>query len=504
MSAALKITPAQARMELGRRARARLRVMRESSEFKAWVRRDIEQGLHAKQLDAMRLSAKQRFLSYCCSRRAGKTALVARMIVTALLTLQRGQWVLFIAPTLDIGRDLIWAELQLLHDDYQLGWKLREDRGYIETQSGGKFRIVGLDKLQQVQKLRGYDVVLFVTDETQTYEHLLQPLLDAVSPALSGRRGVWVSAGTPGPALRGFWYDICHGEHGFVSRHWTVLDNTKNPRPGAEVQAEERERRGWTEDHPTYRREWKGEWCEDSNFLVCEYSTERNALATLPADYGLHWKHVIGMDYGYVDPCAWVVLALDPFSRRTIVVHNEEHARLTADQAVEVTKRIILAYRTTHIVCDPAGGGAPFYATFNARYGKDLGCSIRAASKVDLLGSISLLNTELRTTVVAAPPPGAIDATPRNVGRMQIVTASATNLVHQLGVLRWKDDRHEAILEGALYPDHSFDALRYALVEMAPWAIKKKPEEEHPDVKARKERARRVKQQQSRKWWDRR
>ena len=491
MGAARQITPTEAAAEIGRRARAQLALVRDTPEFKAWVSDDIDAGLHPAQHEAAKSHA--RFKAYCCSRRAGKTSVVAREIVKALQKARRKQWVLFIAPTLEIGKDLIWAELEELHDHYQLGWTLREDRGYLETPAGAKFRIVGLDKLKQVAKLRGYDVVLFVTDETQTYEHLLAPLLDAVSPALTGRRGTWISAGTPGPALRGFWYDLCHGGEGFVTFHWTILDNTKNPRPGAEVLREERERRGWGEDHPTYRREWLGEWVEDANYLVCEYATERNAIAALPADYGPHWKHVIGIDYGYVDPCAWVVLALDPYSRRTVVVHNEERARLTNDQAADVTKALVVQYQTTHVVCDPAGGGKAFFETFNARFGKQLGCQIRHADKVDLLGSISLLNTELRSLVREGP----------GGGRMTVVAHAAPNLVHQLGLLRWKDDRREAVLEGVLYPDHSFDALRYALIEIAPWAVKKRPDEKTPEERAREERAERIRKQAARQWWDR-
>lgn len=492
MGAARAITREQAAAEIGRRTRAQLVLVRESPEYKRWVGEDIDAGMHPAQLDAARSPA--RYKAYCCSRRAGKTSLIAREIVKALVKAECKQWVLFIAPTLDIGKDLIWAELEELHDDYELGWTLREDRGFIETASGAKFRIVGLDKLKQVQKLRGYDVVLFVTDETQTYEHLLQPLLDAVSPSLTGRKGTWISAGTPGPAMRGFWYDLCHGGHGFTAKHWTILDNTKNPRPGEEVLREERERRGWREDHPTYRREWKGEWVEDTDFLVCEFSIGRNAVEALPSDYGPHWKHVIGIDYGYVDPCAWVVLALDPFSRRTVVVHAEEHARLTNDQAADITRGLVIKYSTTNVVCDPAGGGKPFFELFNARFGKQLGCAIRHADKVDLLGSISLLNTELRSTVV-------LDG--KTVGRMLVLAPEAQNLVHQLGVLRWKDDRRESILEGALYPDHSFDALRYALVELAPWAVKQRPADKTPEERAREERAKRVRKQEARQWWDR-
>ncbi len=150
----------------------------------------------------------------------------------------------------------------------------------------------------------------------------------------------------------------------------------------------------------------------------------------------------------------------------------------------EITMRLVTTYGTTQVVCDPGGGGKPFYETFNARFGDILGAAIRGANKVDKLGGIALLNTELRT------------------GRLTVVPEAVT-VVSQLRTIRWKDAKRHDILEGVLYPDHSFDALRYALTEAAPWASTPKPIAITPEEEAREERRKRQVKKQQKSWYQR-
>ncbi len=366
----------------------------------------------------------------------------------------------FAAPTLSEGRDLIWPELSKMLRRYCLPWDDKAHFGTIRTPDGALFRIQGLNKREHAEKPRGLDIVLFLTDESQSHDYLLSPLITAVWPALSGRQGSFVAAGTPGISPQGFWYDICHGGHGFASRHWTLLENTKNPRPGAEVLAEVLREKGWTENHPEFLREYRGQWVLDTNLLVCDFNPKVNQVAALPAGYGPHFRHVVGIDYGYVDDSAWVVLAVDPHSDARYVVHAEKHANMDGDAWVELTAGLVKKYRTTYVVCDPAGGGKPFYAKFNAKHGQSLGCAIRSADKVDKLGSISFLNTELRTE------------------RLKILSPEADCLTQEMMRLRWKDTTRSEILGGTDFPDHAFDAARYAIQESVAWKSKPRPQED--------------------------
>lgn len=480
----MRFENAQLKAEIDRRLAIALEEARKRPTYATELKAVLRHSLHRRQREVF--DSPARFKSLCCSRRAGKTALLARLIICLLLGAGFNQWVIFAAPTLDIGKDLIWAELTMLIDSLNLGWETLDHRGIVKLPNGARFKILGLDNVRQVAKVRGYDMVGFLADEVQNYEHLIEPLLVSLAPALSGRRGMFVASGTPGPALRGFWFRICHGEDGFKTFHWDIRQNPKNPRPGEDVLQEERERNGWSEQHPTYIREWLGIWVEDSNFMVCDFAHARNTLAEAPTDYGAHWRHVIGIDYGFVDATAWVVIAVNPFTGETLVVHAEKHETLIGDKAAEITATLVKRFGTTYVVCDPAGGGKPFFETFNAKYGSVLSCRIRSADKVDKFGSINLLNTELRTA------------------RLKFLLPDSDAAVREVQVLRWKDEYKEALQEGADYPDHCFDALRYALVEAAPWAVKGAPKKETPEDVQRAERAKRIRAQQQKQWWERR
>jgi hypothetical protein len=470
---------AKARKELQRRARAAIAKVRDENfeEFCRGVERDIKNDLHAKQLDVVQLiEAGTRFISLCCSRRAGKTYLLACLIVLKLLTAGFHQAVFFVAPTMDIGKDLIWDDVQRIHDLYGLGWKLSEREGEIHTPSGASFHIIGLNDKKQTGKTRGYDMVMCLCDETQEIEHLLRPFIVATMPALAARKGVFVASGTPGIARRGYWYGLCHGQtpqerQGFVHRHWDLRDNPKLPRNAEEIHAEELARNGWTREHPTFQREWLGLWVDDHNFLVVEYASKRDDLSALPDEYSLAWKHVIGIDYGYNDAVAWLVITMHPYTGYRYFVHAEKLTHATYDDAAERTKTLVQQYATTNVVCDPAGGGKPFYETFNRKYGTETGCTIRSAHKVagSIVESVRFLNTELRCT------------------RLKLVQPACTALSDEISVIRWKDEWHNEILESTEYPQDAFDAGRYALMETIAWKTKERPPLPEADPETQRE-----------------
>lgn len=431
--------------------------IRHTPEYRAEVRRRILESFHEKQRGVWEaLQQGLRYIAACCSRRSGKTFFLASLIILLMLDAKFGQEVVFVAPTLKRGKELIWRELARMVDKYHLGWKLTENQGTISTPQGAYFRIVGLDNKKQIGKVsRGGNTLAFLADEVQEYFHLLPELLVGAGPALAQSRGAFIASGTPGVAEQGFWHEIAvEGKHGFVARHWTLLENPFLGRDPEEIIAEEMARNGWDESHPTLLREYRGVWVTDSTQLVVEFLRSRDTTLTVPhvekdrvlPEYDVKtWRHWIGVDYGFTDPSAWVVLAAPPNEKIVYVVHCEQESGLTDDAIAETTRRLVEAYKPRGAVGDSASGGATFIATWNQKYGSRYNVRMRHAKKHDKAGSIKLLNTELRTQ------------------RLKLHLPAAEQLAQDCLRLQWKDADRTEIMEGPAFPDHLFDALRYAL-----------------------------------------
>jgi hypothetical protein len=428
--------------------------------YYAEVRAILVQSLHGKQRGVVAdIEAGERYISLCCSRRAGKTYLVATLIVIMMLQLRFGEEVVFVAPTKQRGKELIWAEVERILEDFELPWEASEAQGKVKTPVGGRFRIVGLDKKKEVGKVsRGGNTRAFFTDESQEYAHLLQSFVVAASPALAQSRGIIISAGTPGIAESGYWHAVCHGKDGFRSYNWTLRDNPHLGRSADEILADERKAKGWDETHPDYIREWLGKWTRDSNRLVFDYDASRNWLDSPPGYDVRTWRHIIGIDYGFVDPCAWVVLAANPQSTTAYVVHAEKLDGLDSDAIAANTKRLKDLYDPVVIVGDSASGGSTFMADFNRRYGLKAGAGIRPARKHDLPGSIKNMNTELRRERL-------------------VLCAGARALADELTVIQYEDEERTKVMTGPSFPDHCADAARYAVNEFTNFAHRAIPRE---------------------------
>lgn len=510
----------KARTELARRVG--------TPEHTEYVRAELLKRLHAAQLAVMHMVlAVVRYIACECSRRAGKTTFAAYLILYVLLGAKRGQEVVFCAPTLARGKELIWDELEALLEEFGLtaeaGWRRTAASGKIRTKNGARFRIVGLDNKKQVGKIaRGGNTILFVTDETQEFPHLLQALLVAAGPALAQSRGVFLALGTPTVNEADYWAAVCDGAEGFVRAHFTLRDNPYLGRDPDEILREERERHGWSEDHPTYVREYQGLRCKDQSLLVLEYST-KNSVKVIdgyrPDAYTIDlatpeqrarferentgflysgWRHFIGIDFG--EHTAWVVLAAPLHGREVHVVHFEQAKGLTWDDVAERTKTLVTIFNPQGVVGDSATGGAQFMLTWNMRYGRELNVNARPASKHDKKASIMVLNTELRTQrmrVLLSYATAMQVRTGRQPKPGEEDLSGTRQLVKEATALQWEDEEKTEIIGGPAFPQHGFDAWRYAFNDFWAFMHPKQADEETDDQRRIRERNERESQRQA-------
>lgn len=517
----MKISREAAETELRKRALNELRD-RDPDKYRAEIRRLIVKSFTIKQrivYEALR--AGLRYIALCCGRRSGKTNLLVKLIILTMLDSGHNEAVFYVAWSLKLGKGLIWADLEKMCRDYCLDtyWRLNENEGIIKTPEGSAFFIFGLNKEKQSDQARGFRGRLFCTDESQDVEHLLERMLTAVSPVLLDFGGAFIASGTPGYVPQGTWFDWCHGGKGFKCFTWTIRENEKFPRDVESALREEMALKGFDtffaehgEHHPEFKREWLGIWAEDASSLICEFLSGRNTIQELPPEYNLGWHHVIGMDYGWDDAITWVVVAANPYGPERIVVHAEAHENLDNDAAAEVTSRLVRDFATTYVVCDPAGGGKGFYAVFNSKYGKTLGCQIRPADKLGKVESVKAINTDLRVTHEWS------DGVKR--GRLVVCLPEAEPLAKEIRVLRWKNKERAEVQTTRTIRDDCFDGFRYAMVEIAPWQVQQPKSDESraaaqkeaawreqvktdPDAREREERNRRARSSSKNgsSWW---
>lgn len=427
----------------------------------------------------------QRFMSLCCSRRAGKTQLLARMIAIALVHAGPSEWVVFGARTLQIARDIIWSELFRINQRHELGWKLNEQHGTITTPAGGCFRLVGVVDKKSVEKVRGKRYRLVVLDEAATYQELLQRLYnDAFRPGLVDLGGALVLSGTPGYVCAGYWFEAATGKLHYEVHYWTLRDNPHMRDPDAELASVLRENK-WTEEEPSYKREYLGLWVNDESTLVYSgYLATRNKQAPHAALSDGEWLCTLGCDYGVNDATALVVLGTQKGDDRTYVLHASKYSGLLPDEVADLMAQLVDMYKPTSAVGDSGGLGKPYVLEWNRRHAERANLHLKPAEKTAKLAAIELVNGAFRSSKL-------------------MLTPGTEEIEEEIQYLPWFDSLRTK--EHPQYPNHSSDALLYAFREHSGYAFVTRPEappEPYRKWSTVEERKARNRKKQTQDWWD--
>jgi hypothetical protein len=304
------------------------------------------------------------------ARQVGKST--AAMLIACIRCLEHAQsdWVV-VGLTRPSVKRIYWSALQKLNDKdkgFDLGLKFQFQELTATFPNGSRIFFVGGDNWAEIEKLRGGRYHGAIIDECKSFplaifEALLQ---DVLEPALMGQAGQLYLIGTPGdqlvgefylatcepPVLRGErWSNKPFGVDEWVSKaalwsfhRWTLRDNDVkfvDPRTGLEftlwdkalkIKAD----RGWADDHPTWRREYLGEWVATDGRLVYRYRPHVHDYTPL-ADtrWGLPekahaagLKTVVGFDFGTRDGTAIVVWAYSLTSPDLWEVYSEKRKAL--------------------------------------------------------------------------------------------------------------------------------------------------------------------------------
>lgn len=361
-----------------------------------------------------------------CSRRAGKSHTCAVELITAALTNPRSV-ATYLALTRSSAKEIMWTTLISMLELYQIPYDKHENDLTITLRNLSNIRLLGADHKRVIETLRGPRRCIVVIDEFGSFSPLLQTLVeDSIEPSLIDLNGRVVFVGTPPPARTEYFQTLIqrHNLH-----HWTLLDNPhiKHARAWLEKQ---KLRKRWTDNNPTYRREYLGEIVDDPDSLVYKLQpwTAVDALPSAPFEYGL------GIDYGWNDACAISVIAYTEDHPNAYIVESVGFSHIIPATFAAIIDQYRKKYKTDLIVADTGGLGKSITEEFRQRYS----IPIKPAEKTDKNAAINLFNGDL-------------------IDKRLFILKSCDKLIEQMKYLQW-DDKHK---EKAGMPNDLCDSALY-------------------------------------------
>ncbi len=376
---------------------------------------DVVDGLYAelfdKQIDFINDPAREK--GALCTRRAGKTSMWVRHALAVGLMHPRS-----IIRIWGISRlrtkQLLWDEFKLCAARHRITYSPNETELTLKLPNGSEIRLLGADKDKEAEKKRGDKTRLEIVLEAQLFGPYLQNLVENVAkPCLFDLQGTFCLEGTPGPLCVGYWWEVSGREDfashwdsiggkdglgaGWSMHRWSVLDNPFLPHARVELAREKKQRR-WTDDAPTYVREWLGRWVNDLGMLFYKFDPTRNIFGLDEVKpWGPGWEHVLGWDLGARDDMAIVVWGFHPHKTELYEAFSWKEPGALSPKIVSIIRQLERAgvdgtpFNISAKVADTGGGGRMFVNEVTSRYGM----SFEAAQKTEKYEHVRLMNDDL-------------------------------------------------------------------------------------------------------------
>ena len=279
-----------------------------------------------------------RFRVFVAGRRTGKTFLSVREL--ARFARHPNKRVLYICPTYQMGRDIIWADLKDRLG--KLNWIAKTNESRLELTLVND-SIISIRSGDNPDALRGggYDFVVF--DETSDLKHELWT--EVVRPALSAQKppGSALFCGTP-KGMNWFkdLYDLGRGsDPDWASYQYTTLDGGNVPQ--AEIEAAKRDL-----DERTFRQEYEARFESFSGKIAYNFSEHNIVSLDIPNPAK---QLIVGMDFNNSPMTAVIMI------RTSTGLHAFDEIRMMGSNTDEMCEEIRNRYPQSQIVVFPDNSG---------------------------------------------------------------------------------------------------------------------------------------------------
>lgn len=334
----------------------------------------------------------QRRTTAFCGRRGGKTRGLASKLLQ-IAEAKPGKRAVYITLTRARSRQIMWdgaLEPMKAEMGLPIELKTRDNQLMVEHENGSSIWLAGCANKNEIDKFRGEGYVAAAIDEAMAFPEWIEELIeDALWPALGDYAGPLMLAGTAAPLCAGYFYEVTSGlREGFANHHWDCRSNPYllDGQGGQEMYDEALHRLG--PEHPTFLREWCGQWVDDPESLVYPLTWPRNGWTPVPGDdrpYGLpdgEYTYGLGVDIGFGEgSTAFVLAAARRGYGEVYLIKAWTRSRLTpvalaAHVAAIRDEHTKEAHRGLTIVMDEGALGKGY-----AEQARELGVSCKAAEK---------------------------------------------------------------------------------------------------------------------------
>lgn len=380
-----------------------------------------------------------------CTRRSAKSYTGCLYMIQECLA-KPGVNCLFIGLTRQSAFKIVWKDILKVIDRRQrLRCRFNKVDLTMTFPNGSVIWVTGVDAdEEEMNKLLGQKYRLAILDEASMYSVNLRNLVYGVlKPAVADERGTICMLGTASNFPRGLFYDITIGVEPAWSLHkWTAFDNPYVCEQWQEEITEIEKTRPLFRETPLFKQWYLNQWVVDTEKLVYRVQADRNFGVRPPHLAPAGWSYMLGVDVGWEDDSAFVLIAFHENDTSLYVVKTYNQKHMTFPMVVGKIQEFMRDSETAP--CKVIIDGANKQGVESMKIRSAI--PFEYADKQGKVDFIELLNGDLIEGKIKFSP-------------------SAKPLVDEMGGLVWKTVG-EAIVypkkENASLPNHLCDAFLYA------------------------------------------
>jgi len=301
------------------------------------------------------------------TRRVGKSYTAGIYLLQTALE-RAGTSSVYIGLTRDQAKRIMWQDvLKNLINKYKLDAKINETELTITLANGSIIYVLGVDDSEsEKDKLLGKKYALCVIDKDTIFYNLTRDL--PVDPPQQVQRDGWEV---------------------FT---WSTKDNPHMRRQWEETIRELERDNPSIHEEPWFQQHYLGKWVVDISNKVYRYDPHRNGWNGILPDYGWKpWQYVLGIDLGFADATALVLLAYHENDPHTYIVKADKWRGLTISDAADKIRLWMSDYPIGYFIVDGANKQAVEEIVRHHQL------PLQAADKHDKVSFIRIMNSGFGT-----------------------------------------------------------------------------------------------------------